>query len=101
MRNTTSSGKDRDLLSIKNEAALERLSFAARYVVIDSSRIIDALRSNRYDIRTTVALSQEPDEKPGRCVRFVSRRRHSLGTRASILFGAVGEVHAELPEGGR
>jgi hypothetical protein len=53
-----------ELISIRNEGALERLSFATGYVVIDSSEIIDALRSNRYDIRTTVALSQEPLEKP-------------------------------------
>jgi hypothetical protein len=55
----------RDLIAIKNEGALDRLSFAAGYVVIDSSAIIDALRSNRYNIRTTVALEQEPVEKPG------------------------------------
>ncbi len=55
-----------ELVSVKNEGALDRLSFAKGYVVIDSAGIIDALQSDRYDIRTTVALSQEPDEKPGR-----------------------------------
>ncbi len=74
----------RDLLSIKNEGALERLSFAAGYVIIDSSRIIDALKNNEYDIRTTVALAQEPDEKPG-CASGSSAGRDSLGARASLL----------------
>jgi hypothetical protein len=53
-----------DLLTIKNEGALDRISFAANYVVIDSSRIIDAIRNGVYDIRTTVALSKEPEKKP-------------------------------------
>jgi len=61
-----------DLISIKNEGALERLSYAARYVVIDSSEIIEALKSNGYNIRTTVALSQEPDEKPKNASGFDS-----------------------------
>jgi hypothetical protein len=73
-----------NLLSIKNEGALERLSFAAGYVVIDSLRIIDALKNNEYDIRTTVALSQEPDEKPG-STSGSSARRDSLGTRVPFL----------------
>jgi hypothetical protein len=54
-----------DLIAVKNEGALERLSFASGYVVIDSSRIIEALKNNGYDVRTTVALEREPDEKPG------------------------------------
>jgi hypothetical protein len=52
------------LLKIRNEAALRRISFATGYVVLDSSRIIDALRSGSYDPRRTVALLKEPDRKP-------------------------------------
>jgi len=77
-----------DLLSIKNEGALERLSFVTEYVVIDSSRIIDALKNNRYDIRTTVALLQEPDEKPGQTsgpLTGSSAGLDSLGIRNPLL----------------
>ena len=52
------------LLSIKNEGALGRISFAPGYLVMDSSQIVDALHSDRYDIRKTVALMKEPDRKP-------------------------------------
>jgi hypothetical protein len=52
------------LLTIKNEGALDRISFAPGYVVLDSSQIIDALHSGKYDIRKSVALMKEPDQKP-------------------------------------
>jgi hypothetical protein len=52
------------LLSIKNEGALGRISFTPGYIVMDSSRIVDALHSGAYDIRKTVALMKEPDQKP-------------------------------------
>jgi hypothetical protein len=52
------------LLKIKNEAALRRISFAENYVVLDSSRIVDALRSGQYDPRKTIALFKEPAQKP-------------------------------------
>ncbi len=52
------------LMKIKNEAALGRLSFAKDFVVLDSSRIIEALRSGGYDPRKTVALLAEPAIKP-------------------------------------
>ncbi len=74
----------RDLLSIKNEGALERLSFAAGYVVIDSSRIIDALKNNgtisgrRWRLRRN--LTRNPDVRPV-CQSAVD----SLGARASLL----------------
>jgi hypothetical protein len=52
------------LLSIKNEGALGRISFTPGYIVMDSSRIVDALHSGAYDIRKTVALMKEPEQKP-------------------------------------
>ncbi|HAJ80484.1 MAG TPA: hypothetical protein DCO75_12025 [Fibrobacteres bacterium] len=52
------------LFKIKNEGALRRISFVSGYVVMDSSRIIDALRSGQYDPHKTVALMKEPVEKP-------------------------------------
>jgi hypothetical protein len=52
------------LLTIKNEGALGRISFAPGYVVLDSSQIIDALHTGAYDIRKSVALMKEPDQKP-------------------------------------
>jgi hypothetical protein len=54
------------LLTIKNEGALDRISFAPGYVVMDSSQIIDALHTGKYDIRKSVALMKEPDQKPSR-----------------------------------
>jgi len=52
------------LLKIRNEGALRRISFASNYVVMDSSRIVDALRNGLYDPHTTVALFNEPGIKP-------------------------------------
>jgi hypothetical protein len=52
------------LIKIKNEAALGRISFAKDFIVLDSSRIVDALRSGGYNVRKTVALMKEPSVKP-------------------------------------
>jgi hypothetical protein len=52
------------LLKIKNEAALRRISFAVNYVILDSSRIVEALRNGQYDPRKTIALLKEPGQKP-------------------------------------
>ena len=52
------------LLKIKNEAALGRISFAKDCIVLDSSRIIEALRTGSYDPRKTVALMKEPALRP-------------------------------------
>jgi hypothetical protein len=52
------------LMKIKNEAALGRLSFAKEFVVLDSSRIVEALRTGGYDPHKTVALLAEPKIKP-------------------------------------
>lgn len=48
------------LMAIRNEHALGRISFASRYVVMDSSQILEALSNESYDYRNTVALSSEP-----------------------------------------
>jgi hypothetical protein len=57
-------GRQTGVVTIENRGALPRLSFAARYVVLDTAATIAALQSGRYDYRTTVALLQEPDSKP-------------------------------------
>jgi hypothetical protein len=57
-------GSGQRLIKIKNEAALGRISFAKDFIVLDSSRIVDALRSGGYDIRKTVALMTPPQDKP-------------------------------------
>ena len=46
---------------LKNPTNLGRLSYVSDYVVMPDELIIDALRSRRYDYRTTVALVEEPD----------------------------------------
>jgi hypothetical protein len=52
------------LLKIKNEAALGRISFAKDCIVLDSTRIVDALRTGLYDVRKTVGLMKEPALRP-------------------------------------
>lgn len=52
------------LLTMKNENALGRISFASNYVVMDSSKILESLKNGSYDYRTTIALTTEPDVKP-------------------------------------
>ncbi len=80
------------LLSIKNEGALGRISFAPGYLVMDSSQIVDALHSDRYDIRKTVALMKEPDRKPSG-MEAAARNRQAA-------FGALGKIHAQFQAGG-
>jgi hypothetical protein len=46
---------------MKNPTNLGRLSYASDYTVMPEELIIDALRSRRYDYRTTVALVEEPE----------------------------------------
>jgi hypothetical protein len=53
-----------ELLAIQNRNALGRVSFAPRFTVIDSSRLLPVLQNNGYDFRTTVALFQDPPLKP-------------------------------------
>jgi hypothetical protein len=53
------------LVAIENRNALRRISFATGYTVMKEDEIPTALATNRYDFRTTVALLEEPDRKPG------------------------------------
>lgn len=48
------------LMAVKNEHALGRISFVFRYVVMDTSKILESLRNGSYDYRSTVALTAEP-----------------------------------------
>ncbi len=48
------------LMAVKNEHALGRISFASRYVVMDSAQILNALNDGSYDYRNTVALTSAP-----------------------------------------
>jgi hypothetical protein len=52
------------LLKIKNEAALGRISFAKDCIVLDSTRTVEALHTGAYDPRKTVALFKEPALRP-------------------------------------
>lgn len=52
------------LVTIENEGALGRLSFAPSYRVMDEEEIARALTAGVYDIRRSVALLEEPDQKP-------------------------------------
>jgi len=63
-------GQGGQIQSLENEGDLGRLSFATDYVVMKESEIADALKQNRYDIRTTVALLEEPDHKPAPAPAF-------------------------------
>ncbi|NLD95242.1 MAG: YfhO family protein [Fibrobacter sp.] len=49
-----------ELVAVKNVNALDRISFASKYVVIDTLKMLDAIASGKYDYRTTVALEKEP-----------------------------------------
>lgn len=53
------------LMTVRNENALERLSFVPGYTVMDSNAIVDALRNGTYDYRKNVALFAKP-ELPGK-----------------------------------
>lgn len=49
------------LMAVRNEHALGRISFASRFVVMDSSQILNALNNGSYDYRNTVALTATPE----------------------------------------
>jgi hypothetical protein len=49
-----------ELMALENRNALGRISFASKYLVMDSSKIVPSLQSGGYDYRTTVALLAEP-----------------------------------------
>jgi len=59
-----------ELVSVENRNALGRVSFAPGYVVMDSSKIIQALLNGGYDYRSTVALMAEPSQKPAYSAPF-------------------------------
>jgi hypothetical protein len=52
------------LVVIENRNALGRLSFVPGYRVMKEDQIVPALQANAYDIRSTVALLEEPAQKP-------------------------------------
>lgn len=49
------------LVTIENQNYLRRLSFVPNYKVIDEKSINQELLNNGYDIRTTVALKEDPE----------------------------------------
>jgi hypothetical protein len=51
------------LYKIPNNGALGRLSFCSKYIIIDSTQIINALLQEKYNYKTTIALFNEPKEK--------------------------------------
>lgn len=53
-----------NLIKIPNNGALGRLSFAGGYAVLDSTQIVESLRSGKYDYRKIVGLMEEPVQKP-------------------------------------
>jgi hypothetical protein len=53
-----------ELVSIKNQNALGRISFAQNHIVIDSSKVLDAIKNGSYDYTNTVALLNEPARNP-------------------------------------
>jgi hypothetical protein len=52
-----------NLVAVKNNNALGRVSFTSKYVVIDTTKMLDALLNGQYNYRTTVALEKEPAVK--------------------------------------
>lgn len=48
------------LMTIPNDSALGRLSYIPGYTVMDSTGIIESLRSGTFDYRRTVALTEKP-----------------------------------------
>jgi hypothetical protein len=57
-------GQGGRLMSMENQGALGRISFAPNYVVMEEQATLAALKKNTYDIRHTVALLEEPEVKP-------------------------------------
>jgi len=49
---------------MENKNTLGRLSLVPSYTVMKDTEVIPALMANGYDIRKTVALLEEPKEKP-------------------------------------
>jgi hypothetical protein len=54
----------RGLHTERNQGALGRLSFAPNYIVMPEEKLQRAIAEGSYDIRSTVALLEEPAEKP-------------------------------------
>jgi hypothetical protein len=52
------------VVKLENQGALGRVSFVSGYMVMKEGDIAEALLMKRYDIRSTVALLEEPAEKP-------------------------------------
>jgi hypothetical protein len=48
------------LLTLPNDSAFDRLSYIPSYTVMDSSSVVEALRSESFDYRRTVALTEKP-----------------------------------------
>jgi hypothetical protein len=53
-----------ELMAIENKNAFGRVSFAPRYIVLDSSQVIAKMLNQSYDYKTTVAFFKEPTMKP-------------------------------------
>jgi hypothetical protein len=68
-----------ELLPIENKNALGRVSFATNFIILDSSKISSALRSNGYDYRNTIALMKQPS------VIFSEVQRDSLAQNVPPL----------------
>ena len=51
-------------VKIRNEETLGRVSFVPNFLVMTEEEAIASLRAKEYDIRTTVALAEEPRTKP-------------------------------------
>lgn len=55
---------DGELIVFQNKEMMKRLSFVSKYVVMEEQEIVNALKNNSYDIRSTVALVEEPQQTP-------------------------------------
>lgn len=73
------------MVAIENENALGRVSFAPEYRVMTEKQIADALRAGEYDYTRTVALLEEPREKP--------RANTAVDDTASAAFAVEWEVY--------
>jgi hypothetical protein len=49
------------LLAIPNRNAFDRISFACKYLIMDSVNTLNSLKTESYDYRHTVALYEKPD----------------------------------------
>jgi hypothetical protein len=57
-------GRDGQIAALPNQGALGRVSFVTGYTVMDTGRVSEALKAGGYDIRSTVALMEEPEFRP-------------------------------------